>query len=224
MQPPQHPGPYGGPPFPGPQGPPPSYPPTSVAPPNRSRRGPLVIVVVVVVLLAVAVAGAGGLLYARGSHGESGFAKTPAACWLLSQEQVREYVPGAVLNGSGDAYLCRWSKPVGTPQTGLLTVAVETLPGDRPSFKDAKEQYAIRRRQADEPGVVITPLANGDESFMACASPSNGGPGNCKTYTRVGNVVFSLEFESYPVPGVRDPGPSVRALDAEAVRHLRQSG
>lgn len=38
------------------------------------------------------------------------------------------------------------------------------------------------------------------------------------------NVVFTLSFESPPEPGVREPVPSVRALDAEAVQHLRQSG
>jgi hypothetical protein len=59
---------------------------------------------------------------------------------------------------------------------------------------------------------------------MACAPPDRDTPGNCETYTRVGNVVFSLEFESYSVPGTREPAVSVRALDAEAVRHLRQLG
>jgi hypothetical protein len=209
MQPPQGPGPYGGPPFPGPPG---------YAPAARSRRGPLIIVVVVVVLVVAGI-GLGALLY--GSRTEGAY-RTPAACSLLSQAQVAAYVPGAVPGEDGDAYYCPWGRPVGAKdEPGRLTVAVETLPGERPLVKDAKEEYGVRRRQADEPGTTITPLSVGDESFMACAAPSRGAPGSCKTYTRVSNVVFSLQFESFPVANAREPASSVRALTTQAVRHLR---
>jgi hypothetical protein len=217
MRPSPPPGPYGGPAFPGPYAPAP--------PPRRSRRAPLVVALLVLVL--VALVAAGGLLYAYGSRGsgEKGFARTPDACWLLGQAQVDAYVPGAVSGGDSDPYYCPWSKPVGAKdQTGRLTVGVETLPGDPPSVKDAKDEYAIRRNQANTPGTTITPLTLGDESFMACGEPKGGTPGNCTTYTRVRNVVFSLEFESDPEPGMREPAVSVKALTAEAVRHLLQSG
>jgi hypothetical protein len=216
------------------QPPPPGPPPYAAAPyagapygpPHRSRRGPVLVVVAAAVLLVVA---GGGLLYAygpgRSDGSDKGFGRTPAACWLLSQAQVDAYVPGAVSGSGSDPYYCPWSKPVGAKgQTGQLTVAVEALPGDRPSVRDAKEQYAIRRNQANTPGTTIVPLSLRDESFMACGEPERGRPGSCKTYTRVRNVVFSLEFESNPDPGMRDPAGSVKALTAEAVRHLLEAG
>ena len=214
MQPPP-PGPYGGPPFSAPAG-------AHWGPPRRvRRRTPAVVAGAIVLMLAVI---AGVLVYTHGSRGDKGFAATPGACSLLSRSQVAAYVTGAVSDGGGDTYFCQWSKPVGAKdQTGRLTVGVEVLPGDRPSVKDAAEEYAIRRRQSDRPGTTITPLSLGDESFLACEAPTNEGPGDCTTYTRVRNVVFSLKFESFPAPGEREPALSVRALAAEAVERLRRS-
>lgn len=206
MRPPHGPGPYAGPPFPGP---------APRVPAARSRRRPLVIAVVVVLLAGI---GLGALLYGSRSAGDY---RTPVACSLLSRAQVAAYVPGAVPGQDGDGYYCPWSKPAGAKdETGRLTVAVETLPGERPSVKDAEDRYDVRRRQAGAPGTTITPLSAGDESFMACAA-SRGAAGSCRTYTRVSNVVFSLTFESFPVAGAREPASSVRALTTQAVRHLR---
>jgi hypothetical protein len=176
----------------------------------------------VVVVLSL-VAGLGGLLYVRGTRSEAGY-RTPAACSLLTQAQVATYVPGAVAGEDGDGYYCPWRRPAGAKdETGRLIVAVETLPGERPRVDDAEEEYDIRRRQAGKPGTTITPLSIGDESFMACGSAGKGSPGRCKTYTRVRNVVFSLDFEGFPVAGAREPASSVRALAALAVRQLRGS-
>jgi hypothetical protein len=180
----------------------------------------LIVVGLVAVLL---VAGVGGFLYLRGSQPEGRFRTRPAACWLVTRTQVEAYLPGAVSNGGGDGFFCQWAKSVGSrDQTGRLTVAVEAL-GDSSSVKNAQEQYDIRRRQADEPGTKITPLSIGDEAFMACGAPTRAGYRSCKIDTRVSNVVFSVEFESFPVPGAREPSTSVQALTAAAVQHLQQS-
>ena len=230
MQPPQYPGPYAGPPFPGPGGPPGPpppgygrpgpYPPVPGGPPHRARRAPLIIVGLVAFLL---VAGIGGFLYLHGSQPEGRFRTRPSACWLVTQTQVDAYLPGAVSDGGEDGFYCSWGKPVGArDQTGRLTVAVEAL-GDNSSIKDAHQQYDIRRRQADEPGTKITSLSIGDEAFMACGAPTRGGGRSCEIDTRVSNVVFNVEFESFPVPGAREPSTSVQALAAAAVQHLRQS-
>jgi hypothetical protein len=171
--------------------------------------------VFVAVVLPLLVAGLVGLLYFSGVRTGEGF-RTPAACSLLTQAQVAVYVPGAVQGADGDGYYCPWSEPLAAKDpAGRLIVAVETLPGERPTVEDAKREYGVRRRQADKPGTTITSLSIGDETFMACAARS------CETYTRVRNVVFSLDFESYPVANAREPASSVRALAAEAVSQLR---
>jgi hypothetical protein len=163
-------------------------------------------VVIVAILVPLLVVGIVWLMYDGRSEG--GF-RTPEACSLLSQAQVELYVPGAVPGEDGDAYYCPWSSPAGAK--GRLTVAVETLPGERPRVSDAEEEYGMRRRQADEPGTTITPLSLGDESFLAC------GTRGCKTYTRVQNVVFSGDLE-----GSAAAAP-VRVLAALAVQRLRQA-
>jgi hypothetical protein len=201
---------------------PPGYRPPPPPPAGRRDRAPLIILAVLIPLLVVGIV---VLMYAGASRSDGGI-RTPSACSLVSRAEVDAYLPGAVANGNGDAYYCSWNSPVGGKREapGRLSAGVEVLPGDRPSVEDAKNEYGIRRRQADEPGTTITPLNLGDETFMACAAPHGGRPGSCQTYTRVRNVVFSLEFESFPVADARDPASSVRALDAEAVARVRGSG
>jgi hypothetical protein len=171
------------------------------APAGRPDRAPVVIVAILVPLL---VAGIVGLMW----HARSaGGLRTPEACSLLSQAQVQLYVPGAVPGQDGDAYYCPW----GAPDGARLIVAVETLPGERPRVSDAEEEYDVRRRQAGVPGTTTTPLSSGDESFLAC------GARDCTTYTRVKNVVFSLELENSTAAA------PVRVLAALAVQRLRQA-
>jgi hypothetical protein len=171
--------------------------------------------VILAVLIPLLVIGLGWLLYdARSGNGSS----PPEACSLLSQAQVDAYVPGAVPGADGDFYHCPWSGTAGD-ETGRLIVTMEALPGESPRVEDAKEQYDVRRRQA---GTTITLPSLGDESFMVRGEPRQGAPGGGKTYTRVGNVVFSLELEGSPVAGARDPATALPALAALAVEHLRQ--
>ncbi|MGI5225999.1 hypothetical protein [Actinoallomurus sp. CA-142502] len=184
-------------------------------PAGRRDRAP---VVILAVLIPALVAGLVWAMY-TGASPEGGLA-TPSACSLLDQDQVGAYLPGAVADGGG--YQCSWTEPGRAGER--LTASVEALPGDPPSVEDAEEEYDLRRRQADAPGTTITPLKIGDETFMACAAPPDGGPGSCTAYTRVRNVVFSLTFESLAVTGARDPASSVRALDAEAALRLGGSG
>jgi hypothetical protein len=186
-------------------------------PAGRPDRAPVVILAVLIPLLVI---GLGWLLYdARSGAGSS----PPDACSLLSQDQVDAYVPGAVPGADGDFYHCPWSGPAADGDgTGPLIVTVEALPGESPRVEDAKEQYDIRRRQA-EPGTTITLLSVGDESFMVRGAPRRGVPGNCTTYTRVGNVVFSLELQGSPVAGARDPATSLPALAGLAAEHLRRA-
>jgi hypothetical protein len=157
----------------------------------------------VAILVPLLVAGVAWLVWHARSASRL---RTPEACSLLSQAQVQRYLPGAAQGEDGDAYYCPWSGQAG----GRLIVAVETLPGERPAVSDAEEQYDIRRRQAGVPGTTITPLSLGDESFLAC------GARGCKTYTRVKNVVFSLELQNSAAAA------PVRVLAALAVRRLRQ--
>jgi len=63
----------------------------------------------------------------------------------------------------------------------------------------------------------------GTRSEAGYRTPAACSPGRCKTYTRVRNVVFSLDLEGFPVAGAREPASSVRALAALAVRQLRGS-
>jgi hypothetical protein len=176
--------------------------------------------VILAILIPLLVVGIGWLLYdARSGDGS----RTSAACSLLSQAQVDAYVPDAVPGGDGDAYSCRWSDPAGAGgETGRLTVAVATSPGERPRVEDAEEVYELQRRQAGESGTTVTPLPLGDESFMVCGTSRQGAPASCTTYTRVENVVFSLEFESSPATGAPEPASTVRALAALAVQHLEE--
>lgn len=183
--------------------------------------------VIVAILVPLLVVGIVWLMYTSASQPEGAFqtpSETPSACRLLSQAQVDAYLPGAVADGNGGAYSCRWSPPVGAKgEPGQLTVGVATLPGDRPKVSDAKEEYSMRRAQIDESGMAITPLSIGDESFMACAAPNGGDPESCTTYTRVSNVVLSLNFESYAVADTRDLASSVEALTTQAFQRLGQS-
>lgn len=186
---------------------PPSPPPT-----GRPDRAPVVILAILIPALVI---GLGWLLYdARSGDGSS----PPEACSLLSQAQVDTYVPGAVPGADGDFYHCPWSDPAGE-ETSRLIVTVEALPGESPRVEDAKEQYEVRRREA---GTTITLPSLGDESFMVREEPRQGAPGGGRTYTRVGNVVFSLELEGSPVAGARDPATALPALAGLAVEHLRQ--
>jgi hypothetical protein len=131
-------------------------------------------------------------------------------------------VPGAVPGPDGDFYHCPWSGPAADGDgTGRLIVTVEALPGETPRVEDAKERYDIRRRQAGEPGTTITVLSVGDASFMVREATRRGVPGNCTTYTRVGDVVFGLELESPAVAGAGDPATSLPALAGLAVERLR---
>jgi hypothetical protein len=203
--------------MPPPQGPrryAPGLHPPSPPPAGQRDRAPVVILAVLIPLLVI---GLGWLLYdARSGDGSS----PPDACSLLSQAQVDTYVPGAVPGTEGDFYHCPWSGPgAGADDTSPLTVTVEALPGESPRVKDAKEQYDLRRREA---GTAITLPSLGDESFMVCGAPQGGVPGNCKTYTRVGNVVFSLELVGSPEAGARDPATSLPALAGLAVQNLRE--
>jgi hypothetical protein len=176
--------------------------PPSPPPAGRRDRAPVVILAVLIPALVI---GLGWLLYdARSGDGGS---SAPDACSLLSQTQVDSYVPGAVPGGDGDYYRCPWA---GTG--GRLTVEVAMLPGEPARVSDAEEEYAFRRRQA---GTAIVLPSLGDESFMVCGTP----PGSCETTTRVGNVVFSLEFDGSPAS---EPASTVRALAALAVRHLEE--
>ena len=179
--------------------------PPSPPPAGRPDRAPVVILAVLIPLLVI---GLGWLLYdARSGDGGS---SAPDACSLLSQTQVDSYVPGAVRGGDGDYYRCPWA---GTG--GRLTVEVAMLPGEPARVSDAEEEYVFRRRQA---GTAIVLPSLGEESFMVCGTP----PGSCETSTRVGNVVFSLEFESSQPTGAPEPASTVRALAALAVRHLEE--
>jgi hypothetical protein len=173
--------------------------------------------VILAILIPLLVIGLGWLLYdARSGDGSS----PPDACSLLSQAQVDAYVPGAVPGADGDFYHCPWSGPgAGGDGTGPLIVTVEALPGESPRVEDAKDQYDLRRRQA---GTAIMLPSLGDESFMVRGAPRGGVLGNCETYTRVGNVVFSLELEGSPGAGARDPATSLPALAGLAVQNLRQ--
>lgn len=172
------------------------------APAGRPDRAPVVILAILVPLLVA------GIVWLTWNARSAGGLRTPEACSLLSQAQVALYVPGAVPGEDGDAYYCPWGGRAGT-DGGRLIVAVEALPGERPSVSDAEEQYDVRRRQAGVPGTTITPLSAGDESFLACGARS------CKTYTRVENVVFSLELQKSTAPA------PVRVLAALAVQRLR---
>ncbi|MDN3352619.1 hypothetical protein [Actinomadura sp. DC4] len=168
---------------------------------QRPRR-PGKLTAVALVALVIVVAGTGVLAYIS----RTGPAyRTPVACSLLTQAQVDAYVPGAVPGDDGDGYYCPWAATGGT---GRLTVAVEVLPGERPRVGAAESRYGVRRRQA---GTTVRKLSLGDESFMACVSQG------CRSCTRVSNVVFTLELRG----GARDPASSVRALTAQAVRHMR---
>ena len=182
----------------------PEFPPSLRPPPAPARRRGRTAVVIVAILVPLLVAGIGWLRWSARS--ERGL-RTPEACSLLGQAQVAPYVPGAVPGDDGDAYYCPWGGPAG----GRLIVAVETLPGERPRVSAAEEEYDVRRRQADVPGTTITPLSLGDESFLACGARS------CKTYTRVENVVFSVELQNSTAAA------PVRVLAALAVRRLRQA-
>lgn len=196
---------------------PPGYRPPPPPPAGRRDRAPVIILAVLIPLLT---AGIVVLLYTA-SRSEPGL-RTPAACALVSQDEVDGYLPGAVAGGN-DAYYCSWRQPPGRTATGSLTAGVEVLP-DPPSVKDAREEYGIRRRQADVPGTTITSLNIGDETFLACAARQGDTPAKCSTYTRVKNVLFTLEYESVPMAGAHDPASAVRALDAAAVARLRASG
>lgn len=183
------------------------------------RRGPLIVIGLLVVLV---VGGVGAVLLVRAASPEGRFAKQPNACRLLSQEQVRAYLPGAVFEGT-DAYYCSWSKPAGASGgNGDLSVGVEVL-GSHPSVRAAKHIYGIRRRQSNTLGTTITPVAIGDESFMACKK-STTGAGICEMYTRASNVLFSLRFRSYPARDAPDPATALRALGAQAVQYLDRTG
>ncbi|WP_329242008.1 hypothetical protein OG417_43305 [Actinoallomurus sp. NBC_01490] len=155
------------------------------------------------------------------TRSQARFKHAPAGCWLLSQAQVQVYVPGAGSESSLEGAACTWEKATGDDGAGRVHVYVETF--DRSTVKDAKDQYEIRRRQADEPGTTIIPLSIGDESFMAC-SASKGSAGSCESYTRLSNQVFRVEFESFEVRNVRDPASVVRTLTAQAAQHLSQAG
>jgi hypothetical protein len=185
-------------------------------PAGRPDRAPVVMLAILIPLLVI---GLGWLLYdARSGAGSS----PPDACSLLSQAEVDAYVPGAVPGPDGDFYHCPWSGPAADGDgTGALIVTVEALPGETPRVEDAKERYDIRRRQAGEPGTTITLLSVGDASFMVRGAPRRGVPGSCKTYTRVGDVVFSLELEGPAVTGAGDPATSLPALAGLAVERLR---
>jgi hypothetical protein len=187
------------------------------SPPGRPDRAPVVIVAILVPLL---VTGIIWLIHTSAARPE-GRIPTPSACELLGQNEVNAYLPGAAPDATGGDS-CQWSRPIGGENDrGRLTVAVLPLPGDPPKVGDAERAYAARLRQAGASGTTITPLAVGDESFMACPAPTADDLGTCTTGTRVGNVVFGLEFTGYRHAGAPGPGPSVRALAAQAVQRLR---
>ncbi|GAA4485402.1 hypothetical protein GCM10023191_009960 [Actinoallomurus oryzae] len=222
MQPPYSPGPYQGPSHPGPPYPgPPGHPPRPAmpgAPPRRSRGGLLAILLIagflVVVVLGVV------LIIVNHTRSQGRFEHAPAGCWLLGQAQIQVYVPGAGPEPGLEGAACTWEAS-GTNTAGRVHVYVETF--DRSTVKDAEDQYGVRRRQADEPGVTIVPLSSGDESFMAC-NASKGSAGSCESYTRLSNQVFRVEFESFEERNARDPASVVRTLTEQATRHLDQAG
>src|SRR3569833_618607 len=222
VQPPYSPGPYQGPPYPGPPYPGPAGhphgPPVPGAPPRRSR-GVLPAILLIAGFLVVVVLGV-VLVVVNRTRSQGRFEHAPAGCWLLGRAQVQVYVPGAGPESGMEGAACTWEAS-GTDPVGRVHVYVETF--DRSTVKAAEEQYNDKRRQADEPGVTIVSLPNGDESFMACG-PSKGSAGSCESYTRLSNQVFRVKFESFEERNARDPASVVRTLTAEATRRLDQAG
>jgi hypothetical protein len=240
MQPPQPPGPYGGPPYP-PPGPPgqagpppfprPGPPPYSAAPhppgppaPRPPRgRAPLFVVGLLAVVLAGG--GIGATLLMKGSDARGRFKTQPGACPLLTKAQIGTYAPGDVADTEGDGDFCEWNAPMGsTRQIARVIVATEIISHDTggvPTDGDASRILGIRRRQHDRPGTTIRPLGVGDESFLACGVLPASRHHDCLAYVRVSNAVFSVEFESYY--GTADPESAVKTLATEAVQNLPRS-
>jgi hypothetical protein len=164
------------------------------------------------------------VLVAHGSGGRGRFKDAPAACSLLTQSEVRAYLPDAVSNANGTTTYCQWSGPLGKPSPGRLVVGVEQVNHDTggvPTDADGHRQYDVRRRQADTPGTKITPVRLGDEAFLADRLSATSRQRICLVYVRVGNVVFDVEFQRFD--DNRDPAVTASTLAADAVRHLPAS-